>query len=745
MLVYSDLVVAYFEALASDPVTGVATGRFYQNTANHVLKFYANGGWKTVCDLETAQAVTGQKTFTSPIMTTPTLGVAGATSMSISGTAGAGFTKMVHQSSDPTAPTGSDGLIYFKNKKLYKRTVDAVTEVGGASGGSGEKNYITNPSALDDSAAAVPTGWANVGDLDVLATKTAGDLPREYTTASGHKITADSNTQSVADYVYFDFTLDDVDLSKKLKIAWAQKVTGTYTAGQLAVGITTQADRTTFLHTPVTTDIPAADGVFQTTFDSGTTATLSLVIRATSDMTTDGGIVISDVIVGPGSVVAGSVVSEWASYTPTGGWSGANVTYVGRYRRVGDTLECRVEIDATGSPTGTNLTGITLPTGLTIDATKLTSTPTGGTMPVGYGALFDSSPGDGYPLSVFYWTSTTVNLAYTDDAAAGVKTIGASASAPVTIATGDKVFITFGLPIAEWAGSGTLNVGQNDVEYSHNSTTTDADDTTAFAYGPAGSVVPTVASSAVTTARSKRVRFLNPIQAGDTFVLEIQDQGTGPWVPAGLASGYNTQNRQSGAIYGCAFATVNATDVDVKFYQGGRQAGSSATYGTAGNAFPANATDRWRLKKFSGGQAAGFGVAVTGSSGLINYYREDDTTLAAVTFAGNLGGSAGAAVAVKVTRVGRVVTVDIPVLTCTPTTASVSLNAGTALPTWARPVAGKSMVAHVKNNGAYVTTTLGLLEVSTDGILKIYRDMVSTAFTNSAVAGMYNTQFTYTI
>jgi hypothetical protein len=160
----------------------------------------------------------------------------------------------------------------------------------------------------------VSTGWNNVGDLDVARSTTAAELPREYTTATGIKISADSNTQSVADYVYFDFTLDDVDLSKKLKIEWSQKLLGAYTAGQLAVVITTQADRTTALHTPVTTAIPASDGVFTTSFDSSTTATLSLVIRATGDMTTDTGIVISDVVVGPGIITQGAAISEWQSF-----------------------------------------------------------------------------------------------------------------------------------------------------------------------------------------------------------------------------------------------------------------------------------------------------------------------------------------------------------------------------------------------------------------------------------------------
>lgn len=53
------------------------------------------------------------KTLTSPIMITPVLGVAGATSLDITGTAGAGFAGFVAQSADAAAPAG--GFRMFAN------------------------------------------------------------------------------------------------------------------------------------------------------------------------------------------------------------------------------------------------------------------------------------------------------------------------------------------------------------------------------------------------------------------------------------------------------------------------------------------------------------------------------------------------------------------------------------------------------------------------------------------------------
>ena len=201
--------------------------------------------------------------------------------------------RLNHETSVTPPASGKIALSARSDNQLYITFSSGVTTAV-TPPGIAEKNYIPN------STASITGSWGTVGDLTLARTITAAELPREYTTGSGIKITATSGTQSIADYVYFDFTLDDVDLSKKLKISWSQKYTAPYVAGDFAVGITTQADRTTFIHTPAITAIPRSDSVFETTFVSSTTATLSLVIRATTDMTTGAGIVISDTVVGPG-------------------------------------------------------------------------------------------------------------------------------------------------------------------------------------------------------------------------------------------------------------------------------------------------------------------------------------------------------------------------------------------------------------------------------------------------------------
>jgi len=474
-------------------------------------------------------------------------------------------------------------------------------------GGSGEKNYITNPSAK-----SAITGWTNVGDLDVARTTTAGDLPREYTTASGIKITADANTQSTADYVYYDFTLDDVDLSKKLKIQWAQKTTGTYTAGQLAVVITTQADRTTALHTPVTTAIPAADGVFTTSFDASTTATLSLVIRATTDMTTDGGIVISDVVVGPGIQHQGAVVGEWQSYTPTGTWI-ANTTYTGKYRRVGDTLCCRINGSLSGVPTATAL-AVDLPSGLTMDTTKLNSVANPYLSVLGHGKI-KTSAGTPYLVTLGYTDSNTIGVYNWDDAATGINlNAGIQDTVPFSMVSGVTFELYFEAPIAEWAGSGTVNLAQNDVEYAYNTTLTDASDTSAFGYGSGGSQFANF-----TAKRVKRVRFQTAIQPTDRVVMEVTTNSGTTWVDFSQSSIIGTYQQQNGVEYGVNISAVagTSTDIDVEFLPYRLVTGT--TYGSAGGLWSAidnDSTYKWRLRKIAGGQAVGYGHATATQTGL---------------------------------------------------------------------------------------------------------------------------------
>jgi hypothetical protein len=512
---------------------------------------------------------------------------------------------MNHESTPATPSAGTVKVYPKSDNSLYVLDPNGVETQVGSGSGQGEKNYITNPSMK-----SATTGWNNVGDLDVARTTTASELPREYSTAAGIKITADANTQSTADYVYFDFTLDDVDLNKKLKIEWSQKLFGAYTAGQLAVVITTQADRTTALHTPVTTAIPAADGVFTTSFDSGSTATLSLVIRATTDMTTDTGIVISDVVVGPGTITQGAAVGTPVDATFTGTWV-TNTTYTAKETRVGSWAHYTVRVLLSGAPTSATLT-LTMPSGRTIDTTALanSSAVASNALPGQKVTILDSGTAT-YDGMISLSSSTTMLITYLD---ANAVYQGVTQAAPVTFASGDTINISFQVPIAEWAGNGTVNLGAGaQVEYASCAITSDADNSTTI-YGPAGSLFPTVPLS---VPRIATVTWQTPRQESDVFFLEIASSSTAGWLPVEAnqagSFAYITQN---GVEYGAYLSHTSSTTTRVLFNRYAIPTG--ATYGAAGSNWSAATNYRWRLRKVSPSSPVGFGLATQTASGLIS-------------------------------------------------------------------------------------------------------------------------------
>lgn len=635
--------------------------------------------------------------------------------------------------SAPSTPASGKTRIYTKaDKKFYSKDDGGIERALGG-GGSGEKNYISDQDSIG-------SGWVASGAGVTVATNTtAAELPEE-SKGTGIKITPVSGT---TDYARYRFTLDDSDKSKKLKIQFALKAHASYAAGDLVLELYSNAASdysgayTQF--TLQTSNIPANSSgqVFLTTFDSSTADYMEVRVRRTAGTNP---ITISGVIVGPGLPVQGAAISEWQSFTPTGTWS-TNTTYTGKYRRVGDSMELSYKLALAGAPTSATL-DVNLPTGFTIDTTKIADATANGDIK-GLVQILDSGTANyvGIPT---YLSTSSFRVRYMDDAAGGLTYASVTQAAPMTFASGDSISITItALPIAEWAGNGTVNLGQNDVEYASNSSSTDADDTTSFIYGPNGSQ-GVFNTTTLTATRSKRVRFQTPIQDTDSIILELKDPTSNKWVPAAQGNRAGSFNGivQNTTVYGLYFQGVNSTDVDVAFGQYSRTSG--ATYGSAGTNWSAESAWRWRVKKFSGGQAVGFGLANTGSSGLINYYYEDDTTLSAVTFQGNAGGSASASIAIKITRIGRVVHLSIPTLvTVVPTTGSVSLNANTNLPSWAIPSVQRSFVTNSYNNGALVNTTLGNLDITTAGTLKFYRDTSSTAYTNSANAGWVTLQVSY--
>jgi hypothetical protein len=202
------------------------------------------------------------------------------------------------------------------------------------------------------------------------------------------------------------------------------------------------------------------------------------------------------------------------------------------------------------------------------------------------------------------------------------------------------------------------------------------------------------------------------------------------------------------SILGISARTVSTDNAFVFFANTTSQTADAAITGTNTAIALATAGGLW---SFGNANAANQGIKLLGNAtgytpSAFKFYQEDDSTLGSCTFQGNAGGSASAAIAIRVTRVGRVVTVDVPsLITVVPTGGSTNLNSNTNLPVWARPAEVKVALLYSYNNGAWSTSPVGFGYITTGGQIQVYRDVLGTAYTNSANAGWYHWQITYTV
>lgn len=155
-----------------------------------------------------------------------------------------------------------------------------------------------------------------------------------------------------------------------------------------------------------------------------------------------------------GVPVVQAVISEWASYTPTGNFS-TSTTYTGRWRRVGSVMQVRARLSFSGTPNTTDCT-ITLPSGYTIDSANLLAV---GRDSLGIATLRDASAGFDYGTGLVVYNSSTSIAVLTAVTTGNGQVTSITQAVPVAIASGDQINVFFEVPIAEWAGSANVAYG----------------------------------------------------------------------------------------------------------------------------------------------------------------------------------------------------------------------------------------------------------------------------------------------
>lgn len=137
------------------------------------------------------------------------------------------------------------------------------------------------------------------------------------------------------------------------------------------------------------------------------------------------------------------------SFTPTGSWS-TNVTYTGFWKRFGDEMQVDVNIALAGAPTSAALF-LNMPTGYSVDTTKLTAAEGDHTPLLGRGVLHDDA-GTSYAAAVIYGSTTTISVSWENaNVAPLILTVnGITNVSPFTWATSDRAHFSFRVPILGW-------------------------------------------------------------------------------------------------------------------------------------------------------------------------------------------------------------------------------------------------------------------------------------------------------
>lgn len=139
--------------------------------------------------------------------------------------------------------------------------------------------------------------------------------------------------------------------------------------------------------------------------------------------------------------------TPWEAWIPTGSWTTNVLPYSGLKRRVGEYLECQVKVSATGAVDAVALQ-ITLPTGIAVNQGRCLYTTVGGAKSLGQGTLIIAG-GTPYPLMPLLLAGTVYVYYY--QIAGGLILYGAvTNAAPVAIANGDTLEVSFSVPVVGW-------------------------------------------------------------------------------------------------------------------------------------------------------------------------------------------------------------------------------------------------------------------------------------------------------
>ena len=391
--------------------------------------------------------------------------------------------------------------------------------------------------------------------------------------------------------ISFDTTGNTLDGDWDVVVAW-------YSSAGLFQGLIPVAGNASSATSTPSAKLPTGTSTFNGFFVSTSTAGDVFALRFRR-LANSSQIRIDSLTVSNTPVRVGAPVTDWQSYTPSmtgNGSKGTNANgLAGQWRRVGDTMQLKIQYSGNSVAAGAAGTAVTftLPSSYTIDQTKLpfTTTLVDPRNNLGFGIEYGIATASAYSSAYEVYPGSSNQIALTKTG-----TATPISQNDLNVSRAMEIYLDCTIPIANWSSNVTM-ADRAVEEYASNSSTATGSDTTSFAYGASGSAI-----ASITTTSDKRIRFQSPVQATDALIVEVLFAGTDNWVPlqSSVIGGSND------GTHGISINKVSGstTDIDVRF----GSAGFNATPTSAAAAWTTVTSTKWRVRKISAGSQVGFPI-----------------------------------------------------------------------------------------------------------------------------------------
>lgn len=348
------------------------------------------------------------------------------------------------------------------------------SQISGAGGGSGGINFILNPDAETDT-----TGWATYQDAAGVApvdgTGGTASITFNRTTVAGEILRGDASFEIAktavneqGEGVSYDFTIDRYDQGKKVNISFDYKTSANYASADIILYVYDVTNAVS-LGPVINGDsggliASSGAGTFHGAFyPANNSISYRLIFHIATTNATAYDVFIDNVKASPLEFQPGAILSGGEEYTLTIGGSTASptlgTTSVNQafHSRIGDKMMIQYHLDQdTAGTSGTGAYLFPVPSGFTIDTSKITPATSGGVPSVGSATVFDGT--SVYTGSVVVFDSTNLAIIIGDETSAPQymsSTVSSLANADI------RVSFTAFIPISGWEATNLVSTTEN--------------------------------------------------------------------------------------------------------------------------------------------------------------------------------------------------------------------------------------------------------------------------------------------